>query len=116
MWLFSALESSGFNSSKLHRSSADTDMTAPQLSNSPQYCLVSFKSSEREGLSYVGCRENCHQNLVVEELVAVLHHHVRAAYQVEVVHSEEVRDDALTEAVAYAAFVRLPVLFHVRRV
>lgn len=37
MWLLRALESSGFKSSKLQRSSADTDMTAPQLSNSPQY-------------------------------------------------------------------------------
>lgn len=37
MWLFSALESNGLSSSKLQRSSADTDMTAPQLSNSPQY-------------------------------------------------------------------------------
>lgn len=37
IWLFSADESSGFRSSKLQRSSEDTDMTAPQLSNSPQY-------------------------------------------------------------------------------
>lgn len=36
IWLFSADESSGFRSSKLQRSSEDTDMTAPQLSNSPQ--------------------------------------------------------------------------------
>jgi hypothetical protein len=38
MWCFKALESSGFNNSKLHSNSAETDMTAPQLSNSPQYC------------------------------------------------------------------------------
>lgn len=37
MCCFKALESSGFSSSKLQRSSAETDMTAPQLSNSPQY-------------------------------------------------------------------------------
>jgi len=37
MWLLRALESRGLSNSKLHRSSADTDMTAPQLSNSPQY-------------------------------------------------------------------------------
>lgn len=37
MWLFRALESRGFSSSKLHRSSEETDITAPQLSNSPQY-------------------------------------------------------------------------------
>lgn len=37
MWLFRALESRGFRSSKLQSSSEDTDMTAPQLSNSPQY-------------------------------------------------------------------------------
>ena len=40
MWLFKALESNGFSSSKLQRSSPDTDMTAPQLSNSPQYYLL----------------------------------------------------------------------------
>lgn len=32
-----AAESRGFSSSKLHRSSVETAMTAPQLSNSPQY-------------------------------------------------------------------------------
>jgi hypothetical protein len=37
IWLFRAAESSGFKSSKLHNSSAETAMTAPQLSNSPQY-------------------------------------------------------------------------------
>lgn len=37
IWLFNAFESSGFSNSKLQRSSEDTDMTAPQLSNSPQY-------------------------------------------------------------------------------
>jgi hypothetical protein len=37
MWLFSALESSGFSSSKLQRSSGEMDIMAPQLSNSPQY-------------------------------------------------------------------------------
>lgn len=37
MWLFKALESSGLSSSKLQSSSDETDMTAPQLSNSPQY-------------------------------------------------------------------------------
>lgn len=37
MWLFSATESRGLSNSKLQRSSAETDMTAPQLSNSPQY-------------------------------------------------------------------------------
>jgi hypothetical protein len=35
---FSALESRGLRSSKLHSNSAETDITAPQLSNSPQYC------------------------------------------------------------------------------
>lgn len=40
MWLFSALESSGFRSSNEHKSSPETLMTAPQLSNSPQYCQV----------------------------------------------------------------------------
>lgn len=39
MWLFSALESRGFRSSKLQSSSGETDMTAAQLSNSPQYCV-----------------------------------------------------------------------------
>lgn len=38
MWLFSALESRGLRSSKLQSNSPETDMTAPQLSNSPQYC------------------------------------------------------------------------------
>lgn len=38
MWLLSALESRGLRSSKLQSSSPETDMTAPQLSNSPQYC------------------------------------------------------------------------------
>lgn len=37
IWLFKALESSGFNSSKLQSNSPETDMIAPQLSNSPQY-------------------------------------------------------------------------------
>lgn len=37
MWFFKALESRGFRSSKLQSSSSDTDITAPQLSNSPQY-------------------------------------------------------------------------------
>jgi hypothetical protein len=37
MWCLRAFESSGLSSSKLHKSSVDTDMTAPQLSNSPQY-------------------------------------------------------------------------------
>lgn len=37
IWLLSALESSGFSNSKLHSNSPETDMTAPQLSNSPQY-------------------------------------------------------------------------------
>lgn len=37
MWLLRALESRGFRSSKLQSSSAETDITAPQLSNSPQY-------------------------------------------------------------------------------
>lgn len=37
IWLFSALESSGLSSSKLQSNSFETDMTAPQLSNSPQY-------------------------------------------------------------------------------
>lgn len=37
MWLFSALESSGFKSSKLQSNSLETLITAPQLSNSPQY-------------------------------------------------------------------------------
>lgn len=36
IWLFSALESSGFNNSKLQSNSLETLMTAPQLSNSPQ--------------------------------------------------------------------------------
>lgn len=38
MWFFRAVESRGFKSSKLQRSSPETDMIAPQLSNSPQYC------------------------------------------------------------------------------
>jgi hypothetical protein len=37
MWFFKALESNGLRSSKLQSNSADTDMMAPQLSNSPQY-------------------------------------------------------------------------------
>lgn len=37
IWLLRALESRGLRSSKLQSSSEDTDMTAPQLSNSPQY-------------------------------------------------------------------------------
>jgi hypothetical protein len=37
MWFLRAFESSGLSSSKLHSSSDETDMTAPQLSNSPQY-------------------------------------------------------------------------------
>ena len=37
MWLFKALESRGLSSSKLHNSSSETAITAPQLSNSPQY-------------------------------------------------------------------------------
>lgn len=39
MCLFNAVESNGFNSSKLQSNSEDTDMTAPQLSNSPQYYI-----------------------------------------------------------------------------
>lgn len=38
MWFFRAVESKGFNSSKLQSNSPETDMIAPQLSNSPQYC------------------------------------------------------------------------------
>lgn len=41
IWLFNALESSGFSSSKLQSNSPDTDITAPQLSNSPQYWNLS---------------------------------------------------------------------------
>lgn len=37
IWFFNAVESKGFSSSKLQRSSLDTDIIAPQLSNSPQY-------------------------------------------------------------------------------
>jgi hypothetical protein len=37
IWLFNCAESRGFNNSKLHSSSPETDMIAPQLSNSPQY-------------------------------------------------------------------------------
>lgn len=37
MCVLRAAESSGLSSSKLHRSSVETAMTAPQLSNSPQY-------------------------------------------------------------------------------
>lgn len=37
MWLLSALESRGFKSSKEQSSSPETLITAPQLSNSPQY-------------------------------------------------------------------------------
>lgn len=37
IWFFRAVESSGLSSSKLHSSSPDTDIMAPQLSNSPQY-------------------------------------------------------------------------------
>lgn len=37
IWFFSAVESRGFSNSKLQRSSPETDMMAPQLSNSPQY-------------------------------------------------------------------------------
>lgn len=44
MWLFNALESRGLSSSKLHSNSPETDITAPQLSNSPQYSVtVSYK-------------------------------------------------------------------------
>lgn len=46
MWLLRALESSGFRSSKLHSNSEDTDMTAPQLSNSPQYCRNPVSKSQ----------------------------------------------------------------------
>lgn len=35
---FNAVESNGLSSSKLHSSSPETLITAPQLSNSPQYC------------------------------------------------------------------------------
>lgn len=52
MWFFNPLESSGFRSSKLHNSSDDTDITAPQLSNSPQYCFVSARSQD-----FGGCGE-----------------------------------------------------------
>ncbi len=38
IWLFSALLSSGFSSSNEHSNSPETLITAPQLSNSPQYC------------------------------------------------------------------------------
>lgn len=49
IWLFSALESRGLRSSKLQSSSPETDMTAPQLSNSPQYCtvLAEFRAEKR---------------------------------------------------------------------
>lgn len=56
MWLFSALESSGLSSSKLQRSSLETDITAPQLSNSPQYydrqlmLVISLRNDLRWGL------------------------------------------------------------------
>lgn len=57
MWLFNALESRGFKSSKLHNSSEETDMTAPQLSNSPQYWTMSVYMhrvrSSREDVTYI---------------------------------------------------------------
>jgi hypothetical protein len=50
MWLFSALESRGLSSSKLQSNSEETDMTAPQLSNSPQYYNShQYKIMGREG-------------------------------------------------------------------
>lgn len=52
MWLFRALESRGLRSSKLQSNSDDTDMTAPQLSNSPQY----YKQSVRGKMSVKGIR------------------------------------------------------------
>lgn len=47
MWFFRAVESKGFNNSKEQRSSPETDMIAPQLSNSPQYYdkLVELRGS-----------------------------------------------------------------------
>jgi hypothetical protein len=47
IWRLRALESSGFSNSKLHNSSPETDMTAPQLSNSPQYCIRMLANHEK---------------------------------------------------------------------
>lgn len=65
MWLFKAFESRGFKSSKLQSSSDETDMTAPQLSNSPQYChVVSFVrwpgGSRPKRVTHIWRAENSH--------------------------------------------------------
>lgn len=87
MWLFSALESSGLRSSKLQSSAEDTDMTAPQLSNSPQYCFVlAVVAVGALQVTYVWCAENSDQNSVVEKFVTILDNHVCSADEVEIMH------------------------------
>lgn len=68
MWLFKALESSGLSNSKLQSSSDDTDMTAPQLSNSPQYCivLVTVRLHGRGGVHTFGALKTVTKTLSVK--------------------------------------------------
>ena len=86
IWLLRALESRGLRSSKLQRSSPETDMTAPQLSNSPQYCQeeLSVRARILSEQTYVRCGEHRDENTVIEKFVSVFNHHVCPANQVKI--------------------------------
>lgn len=68
------------------------------------------------GSTYIRCRKDGNENSILVELIAVLDDHVRSADQVEIMPLQKVHDDLLTEAITHSALVRLPVLFHIRRV
>ena len=107
IWLFNALESRGLSSSKLQSSSPDTDITAPQLSNSPQYCTVSVNLYHNAlvGCTYIWGRENSDQNSVVEKFVSILNNHVGSANKVKVVALKKLHYDLLPKAIAHAALI-----------
>ena len=58
----------------------------------------------------------CDQRSVVPKFVAILDYHVRTTYQVHVVAHKEIVDDRLSEAVADASLIVLPVLCCIRRI
>lgn len=84
IWLFNALESSGLRSSKLQSNSPDTDMTAPQLSNSPQYYSMLAENIWNVWKPYIWCRKHRDKHSVIEELVAVFYYHVCSANEIEI--------------------------------
>jgi len=58
----------------------------------------------------VGRRENRYQLPLAEELVAVLHHLMCPAYQVQAVLFQELADHVITEQVAHSALALRPTL------